>query len=93
MRPMSKWWLAIAVGGLALGLSLTRLAAQDCPARPNSGTVVADPFSIYSQNGALNAKLTLGHSIDISGYTHFCYKYQSPTGVVESPTLARESRR
>ena len=87
MRPMSKWWLAMAVAGLALGLSLTRLVAQDCPARPNSGTVVADPFSIYSQNGALNAKLTLGHSIDISGYTHFCYKYTSPTGVVESPTL------
>ena len=53
----------------------------------NSGTVVADPYNIVSQNGALNAKFDLEHSVDFAGYTHYCYNYQTPGGVVEAPTL------
>ena len=33
------------------------------------------------------AKFTLQHSVDVAGYTHFCYKYQAPGQVVEAPTL------
>jgi len=83
MRSLSKWLLAMVVCGFAF----LRPAAQNCPSRPDSGTVVADPFNISSQNGALTAQFTLDHSVDISGYTHYCYKYQAPTQVVEAPTL------
>ncbi|HEY3971394.1 MAG TPA: multicopper oxidase domain-containing protein [Candidatus Sulfotelmatobacter sp.] len=82
-KSTSKFLLAIAV----CGFSVLTLVAQDCPARPASGTVVADPFNIVSQNGALNATFTMGHSVDSGGYTHFCYKYQAPGQVVEAPTL------
>ncbi len=78
-----RWCLAIAL----CGFSFLKVVAQECPARPTSGTVVADPFSVVSQNGALNATFTMGHSVDSSGYTHFCYKYQAPGQVVEAPTL------
>jgi len=83
MGRMSKWLLAIAV----CGFSSLNLVAQNCPARPDSGTVVADPFSISSQNGTLTAKLTFGHSVDNGGYTHFCYNYLAGSQTVEAPTL------
>ncbi len=74
-----------------LGLSIWGLfvfhAAAQCPPRPPSGTVVQDPFSLVSQNGVLSADLDMGYSVDQFGYTHYCYKYQSPTEVVEAPTL------
>jgi len=79
----SRWALAAVVCGFAF----LKPVAQDCPARPNSGTVVADPFNIVSQNGVLSAKFVMGHSVDSSGYTHYCYKYQTSTGTVEAPTL------
>ena len=62
-------------------------AFAQCPPRPNPDTIVQDAPSIYSQNGVLKADLTLGHSVDINGYTHYCYIYQTATGVVEAPTL------
>ncbi len=68
MRGMSKWVLAIAV----CGLPFLKPMAQDCPARPATGTVVADPYSINSHGGTLTAHFTLGHSVDSAGYTHFC---------------------
>jgi FtsP/CotA-like multicopper oxidase with cupredoxin domain len=83
MRVMSRWMLGLAIWGA----SVLQLVAQDCPARPASGTVVADPFTISSQNGSLNAQFTLAHSVDTAGYTHYCYKYQAPGQVVEAPTL------
>ena len=83
MRGMSRWLLAIVV----CGFPFLKPAAQDCPARPASGTVVANPYSITAQNGALTAQFTLAHSVDAGGYTHYCYKYQVPGQVVEAPTL------
>ena len=68
------------------GLASLSVFAQ-CPPRPNPNTIVQDAPSIYSQNGVLKADLTLGHSVDINGYTHYCYIYQTSTGVVEAPTL------
>ncbi len=82
MRAGLRCGLAIVV----CGFSFVSLAAQ-CPPRPQPATVVQDALSIYSQNGVLNAALDLGHSVDSGGYTHFCYKYQTGTTTVESPTL------
>lgn len=83
MRCLSSWLLAIAL----CALSWPKVVAQDCPARPASGTVVADPFNIVSQNGVLEARFSMAHSVDSSGYTHYCYRYKAPAQIVESPTL------
>ena len=82
MRSLSQILLMIAVDGA----SCLTLAAQ-CPSRPNPDTVVQDAPSIYSQNGVLQAELGLGHSVDSTGYTHYCYTYKTSTGIVEAPTL------
>jgi FtsP/CotA-like multicopper oxidase with cupredoxin domain len=81
MSWVSKWLLVIVL----CGFSIPELVAQ-CPARPEPGTVVNNPFSISSQNGVFSAQMTLAHSVDNAGYTHYCYKYTAPSGVVESPT-------
>lgn len=71
---------------LICGFSFLGAAAQ-CPQYPQPNTVVHDALSLYSQNGVLKADFTMAHSVDENGYTHYCYKYSTPTGVVESPTL------
>ena len=81
MRTITRCLLAALTCGFALG------AGAQCPSRPASGTVVQDALSVYSQNGVLNAGLDMGYSVDTYGYSHYCYKYQTPTGPVESPTL------
>jgi len=78
---------AAALCGFCFLGPVAQAQAQDCPARPASGTVVADPFSIASQDGVLTAKFVMGHSVDAAGYTHYCYKYQTSTQIVEAPTL------
>jgi len=82
MHLLTRFFLAMTT----CGLLLVSVFAQ-CPDRPNPNTVVQDAPSISSQNGVLKAELTLGHSVDVSGYTHYCYMYQTPAGVVEAPTL------
>ena len=82
MRSMLRYVLAI----LVCGFSFLRLEAQ-CPTRPDAGTVVQDALSISSVNGVLNAELTMKHSVDDAGYTHYCYNYETSKGDVESPTL------
>jgi FtsP/CotA-like multicopper oxidase with cupredoxin domain len=82
MGSVSKWLLAI----MLCGLSCAKVAAQ-CPARPASGTIVNNPFSISPQNGVLSAQMTLERSVDRFGYTHYCYEYTTAGGVVEAPTL------
>ncbi len=63
-------------------------AEAQCPARPQPGTVLQDTPSLYSSNGTLNASLTMGQSVDVNGYTHYCYKYKNPSGgEIEAPTL------
>jgi FtsP/CotA-like multicopper oxidase with cupredoxin domain len=81
MRTITRWLLAALTCGFAWG------AAAQCPSRPASGTVVQDALSIYPQNGVLNAGLDMGYSVDTYGYSHYCYKYETSTGTVESPTL------
>jgi len=78
-----RWLLAI----IFCGCSVLSFAQSDCPARPAAGTVVNNPFSISSQNGALNAKFTMAYSVDQEGYSHYCYKYDASGQIVEAPTL------
>ena len=84
MRSLSRWLLAIVI---LCGFSVVEAAASDCPARPEPGNVVADPYSISSQNGVLKAQFNLAHSVDEAGYTHYCYKYDAAGQIVEAPTL------
>jgi FtsP/CotA-like multicopper oxidase with cupredoxin domain len=77
----SRFTIALTLGGFSLA------AAAQCPPRPPAGTVVQDALSIYSQNGVLNAGFNMGYSVDTYGYSHYCYKYEASTGVVEAPTL------
>jgi FtsP/CotA-like multicopper oxidase with cupredoxin domain len=82
MRTLSRCLLAI----IAFGLSSLAATAQ-CPPRPPAGSVVQDALSLYSQNGTLNASFDMGYSVDLYGYSHYCYKYNSSSGTVEAPTL------
>jgi FtsP/CotA-like multicopper oxidase with cupredoxin domain len=82
MGAVSKWLLAVVL----CGCSVLEVAAQ-CPARPGSGTVVNDAFSISSQAGKLAAQLVMARSVDQFGYTHYCYQYAAAKGVVEAPTI------
>jgi len=82
MGAVSRWLLALVF----CGCLAVEVAAQ-CPARPASGTVVNDAFSISSQAGKLSAQLVMARSVDQQGYTHYCYRYAAAQGVVEAPTL------
>jgi FtsP/CotA-like multicopper oxidase with cupredoxin domain len=77
------------INGLAVTVIvlLSICAYGQCPDRPATGTVVADAPSIVSQNGTLSAQFTMAQSVDIFGYTHYCYKYLVGTQVIEAPTL------
>ena len=68
------------------GLSCLSAVAQ-CPARPNPGSVLKDALVLSSKNGVLQAGITLRHSVDEGGYTHYCLDYKTDKGEVESPTL------
>ena len=74
------------VAATLFAASIANVYAQ-CPARPASGSEVVDPYTIQPSNGVLQADMSLGQSVDQQGYTHYCYQYQSPNGVVEAPTL------
>lgn len=82
MRSVSQFLLAMIV----IGFPFVNAAAQ-CPARPASGSIVQDALNLYSQGGTLNADFTMGYSVDQYGYSHYCYKYQNGSNVVEAPTL------
>jgi FtsP/CotA-like multicopper oxidase with cupredoxin domain len=82
MGSVLRSLIIVALSGIAVG----RLAAQ-CPDRPAPGSVVEDPLAIKAQKGVVQASLALGHSVDGDGFTHYCYQFQSPNGVVEAPTL------
>jgi FtsP/CotA-like multicopper oxidase with cupredoxin domain len=70
---------------LSLVLFLFPAFAQICPTRPAVGSVVVDPVSLTSQNGALSLNLVMGNYKDLAtGSTFYCYDYSS---TVEAPTL------
>ena len=82
MRSAFRYLLAI----LLCGFSFVSLQAQ-CPARPDSGTVVKDALVLDSVNGVLNADFTMKHSVDTAGFNHYCYIYDTAKSEVEAPTL------
>jgi FtsP/CotA-like multicopper oxidase with cupredoxin domain len=59
-----------------------KLSDNVCP-RPLSNTVVPEPFDLRSQNGVLEADLTLHSDTEADGSTRYCYVdgdgHQSPT--------------
>jgi len=85
MRFAFRCLLAVVVCGFPF---YQTLAQDSCPPRPAPGSVVQDAFTIASTNGVLAAELVMGHSVDDSGYTHYCFNYKTPEGhIVEAPTL------
>jgi FtsP/CotA-like multicopper oxidase with cupredoxin domain len=73
--------LLITCAGLCAG------AAGQCPPRPSTPSVVNDAPSLYSKDGMLKADFTMGYSVDVYGYTHYCYKYVTGDQTIEAPTL------
>lgn len=82
MRSLSRYLLVI----LVCGFSFMKPMAQ-CPPRPQPPSVVQDALSLRGKDGVLKADLTLRHSVDKFGYTHYCMNYKAPNGEVEAPTL------
>ena len=84
MRFAFRYLLAIAICGFS---SVQLMGQASCPVRPSPGSIVQDALSLTSTNGTLAAEFIMGHSVDQSGYTHYCYNYKASTGYVEAPTL------
>jgi FtsP/CotA-like multicopper oxidase with cupredoxin domain len=84
MRFVCRYLVVIVVCGFPF---LQSAGQALCPARPGFGTVVQDALNLSSQNGVLSAEFIMGHSVDTSGYNHYCYNYKTTTGFVEAPTL------
>lgn len=80
-----KWAFAVQLIGLAFVTATAQLPT--CPLRPSMGSIVLDPLSLSSQNGALSLALTLKNAPDSFGYMHYCFNYSTATGDVEAPTL------
>jgi len=70
-----------------MGVSSIYADAQDCPPRPQSGTVVNDPLSLQSKNGVLSVDLSIAYAVDKFDFPHYCYTYQTSDGPAEAPTL------
>src|ERR1700722_19449646 len=90
MGSLSRWLLFITRSSVFItlcGFPFLNLAADECPARPNPGSVVNDPYAIVSNNGVLKAQFILAHSVDQAGYTHYCYEYNASGQIIEAPTL------
>lgn len=72
--------IVIFIAALCLASS-----AQVCPTRPAPGSTVQDPLAVYSQNGVLNAGITVGSFLNQYGLIMYCFAY--PQGSTEAPTL------
>jgi FtsP/CotA-like multicopper oxidase with cupredoxin domain len=84
-RSVFMRFIAVQVVGLTLGTAWAQL--PNCPLRPASGSVVAEPLNLYSENGVLSLGLSLRNGVDSAGYTHDCYDYSTGEGMIEAPTL------
>jgi FtsP/CotA-like multicopper oxidase with cupredoxin domain len=85
MRSIFKYIIAVQFVALAFVTASAQL--PDCPLRPTAGSVVQDPPSLTSQNGALQLAFTMRSGVDTSGFTHYCFDYATANGDIESPTL------
>jgi FtsP/CotA-like multicopper oxidase with cupredoxin domain len=90
MRKFLKLAIAVQLVGLAwVTVSITASAqVGNCPVRPDSGSIVANPLDLFSQNQVLNVDLSLNNGVDSLGYTHDCFNYSADDGsTIEAPTL------
>jgi len=85
MRKVFKWIVPTWMVGAALVTAIAQL--PNCPLRPTAGSIVVDPMSLSSQNGALSLALTERNATDSQGFTHYCFDYSTANGDIESPTL------
>jgi len=75
-------WVAFICGA---GLGHAVAQSTGCPVRPAPGTVVNNPFDLYSTNGVLAAAFAF--QSELGTFLQECYIYQASTGPVEAPTL------
>ena len=62
-----------------------------CP-RPPAGSIVEEPEDLRSQNGVLQAELTVSDAADANGAARYCYTDASGTGVPQSARQSWRSR-
>src|SRR3979411_1632608 len=82
MRSAFRYLLAILGWGVYLSLLEAHCPKHHVPRPVRQGTL-----SLKSAGGSLNAELTMRHSVDTSGYNHYCLNYATAQGDVEAPTL------
>jgi len=82
MNCIRRSLFAAAAGVIYLGSAFAQ-----CPNRPAAGTVLNNPFDLYSKNGVLQVNYTFKSSFDQAQYLHECYIYQTGSGQAEAPTL------
>ncbi len=85
MRNLFQYVVALSMACFAFVTAAAQL--PNCPLRPTAGSVVLDPLSLSSQNGALSLALTERNAADSTGIMHYCFDYGTANGDVESPTL------
>ena len=81
----SVWFLAISLW-IASGYQplCAKLSANSACPRPPVGSIVEEPEDLRSQNGVLEAELTVSDAADANGATRYCYTDASGR---ESPNL------
>jgi FtsP/CotA-like multicopper oxidase with cupredoxin domain len=85
MKMISK--IGIMVGVLLCGLSMTAVAQNLCPQRPDYGAEVVNPPEVSSQNGVLNINLAMNSQLGPTQQVRYCYVYNNGSQNVEEPTL------
>jgi FtsP/CotA-like multicopper oxidase with cupredoxin domain len=77
-----RYLLALLLAG---AIPSAARAADACPARPAPGSIVANPYDIYSKNGTLTAAFTIRSELE--AFLHECYIYNASGVQQEAPTL------
>jgi FtsP/CotA-like multicopper oxidase with cupredoxin domain len=85
MHKLSRLVMAIPLCGLALVTASAQVG--NCPSRPDPGSTIVNPLDLYSQNQVLTLELDLNNGVDVYGYTHDCFNYDTGSGTIEAPTL------
>ena len=85
MVSLLRKWLFFALITFTPGSVRAQSADVVCPARPISGTPVKNPVDVFSQQGILNASLTLRSEPLL--FLKECFVYEDGNAAVEAPTL------
>lgn len=85
---MNKFWkFGLVVPMVVWACATASAQLPNCPLRPSPGSVVQDAISLNSVNGALTLGLTLRNAADQFGFMHYCFDYETSSGMIEAPTL------